>query len=119
MITVHTFDLEVVKMVQGFVGQYSHLNAFFSSDHTVDIVGRGSTKDIALLYLAKHLQLEMKNVAAVGDGLNDLAMVKCAGIALAPTNAMEGVKKASNFICRRSNEESAVSEAIQYVLKNI
>ena len=47
----------------------------------------------------------------MGDGYNDLSMLKFAGLGIAMGNAQEPVKKAANYITL-SNEEDGVAEAI-------
>ena len=50
---------------------------------------------------------------AIGDGYNDLSMIKFAGLGIAMGNAQEPVKKAADYITL-SNEEGGVAEALEH-----
>ena len=50
---------------------------------------------------------------AIGDGYNDLSMIKFAGLGIAMGNAQEPVKKAADYITL-SNEEDGVAEALEH-----
>jgi hydroxymethylpyrimidine pyrophosphatase-like HAD family hydrolase len=54
----------------------------------------------------------MKNVMAVGDSLNDLAMIKEAGLGVAMGNAQDTVKEAAAWVTSTNNEDG-VAKAIQ------
>jgi hydroxymethylpyrimidine pyrophosphatase-like HAD family hydrolase len=54
----------------------------------------------------------MKNVMAVGDSLNDLAMIEEAGLGIAMGNAQEIVKQAASWVTS-SNNEDGVAVAIR------
>ena len=53
-----------------------------------------------------------EEVIAIGDGYNDLSMIKFAGMGIAMGNAQEPVKKAANEITL-SNDEDGVAVAIE------
>ena len=50
---------------------------------------------------------------AIGDGYNDLSMIKFVGLGIAMGNAQEPVKKAADYITL-SNEEDGVAEALEH-----
>jgi 3-deoxy-D-manno-octulosonate 8-phosphate phosphatase (KDO 8-P phosphatase) len=56
-------------------------------------------------------------VAYIGDDLPDLALLKRAGLAIAPANAAPEVKKVAHLVTRRRGGEGAVREAIERILK--
>ena len=74
------------------------------------IVG-DADKLISLAVLLKEIGVAREEVIAMGDGYNDLSMIKFAGLGIAMGNAQEPVKKAANYITL-SNEEDGVAEAI-------
>jgi hypothetical protein len=62
------------------------------------------------------LGITMENVMACGDSMNDMAMIKEAGLGIAMGNAQDTVKEAADWVTL-SNDEDGVAEAIQkYVL---
>lgn len=53
-----------------------------------------------------------EEMAAMGDGYNDLSMIKFAGLGIAMENAQEPVKAAADCIAP-SNDEDGVAIAIE------
>ena len=61
--------------------------------------------------------LNYNQVAAIGDDLNDLKMLKKAGLSFAPQNAHELIKNSVNVVCKKSGGSGAAREMIEYILK--
>ncbi len=59
----------------------------------------------------------MDQVLAVGDSLNDLAMIQAAGCGVAMGNAQELVKESADWITD-TNEADGVAKAIRYWVLN-
>ena len=53
----------------------------------------------------------------MGDDLPDLPLLRAAGLALAPANAVPEVRKAAHWISRRSGGAGAVRDAVEMILK--
>jgi Cof subfamily protein (haloacid dehalogenase superfamily) len=71
-----------------------------------------ANKGSALAKVAEHLGVAREEVIAVGDGHNDTAMIEWAGLGVAVANAHAEVKAAADYVCERTNNESAVAEVI-------
>ena len=50
---------------------------------------------------------------AIGDGFNDLSMIRHAALGVAMANAPEGVKECADYITARTNNEDGVSEVLE------
>ncbi|RBQ28301.1 KdsC family phosphatase [Aliarcobacter vitoriensis] len=61
--------------------------------------------------------LELSQVAAIGDDLNDVRMLKSVGISFAPQNAIQLVKDSVNIVCEKNGGSGAAREMIDYILK--
>ena len=61
--------------------------------------------------------LNYNQVAAIGDDLNDLKMLKKVGLSFAPQNAIELVKNNVNVVCKKNGGSGAAREMIEYILK--
>lgn len=61
--------------------------------------------------------LNYSQVAAIGDDLNDLKMLKKVGLSFAPQNATELVKNSVNVVCKKSGGSGAAREMIEYILR--
>ncbi|WP_290155453.1 HAD family hydrolase, partial [uncultured Dubosiella sp.] len=74
-------------------------------DYGLDVIPKDGGKDQGLLRVAHHFGAEPSETIAFGDGLNDLDMLRTAGIGVAMGNAMEGLKKAADYVTRTVEEE--------------
>ena len=81
----------------------------------VEINHKDANKGAALLALASHLGLDRSQVMAFGDGLNDVSMIRAAGIGVAMQNAVAEVKAAADLITG-SCEDSGVAQTIEKIL---
>ena len=67
--------------------------------------------------LLQKLDISMENVAAIGDDLNDLSMLKAAAMAFVPQDASSYVDKIADVILTKKGGEGAVREMIEYLIK--
>ena len=81
----------------------------------LELVPQGIDKALSLGVLLKKTEIGREEIIAMGDGYNDLSMIKFAGLGIAMGNAQEPVKKAADYITS-SNEEDGVAEAIHKFL---
>jgi 3-deoxy-D-manno-octulosonate 8-phosphate phosphatase (KDO 8-P phosphatase) len=63
------------------------------------------------------VQLNDAAIAYVGDDYQDLPILRRAGLAVAPANAQEDLKKVCHIVTERSGGRGAVREAIDFILK--
>ncbi|OGS14039.1 MAG: hypothetical protein A2234_09555 [Elusimicrobia bacterium RIFOXYA2_FULL_58_8] len=62
--------------------------------------------------------LAPENVAYMGDDWTDIPVLRAAGLACAPGNALPEVKKASHLVTRKEGGLGAVREACDFLLKS-
>jgi 5-amino-6-(5-phospho-D-ribitylamino)uracil phosphatase len=87
-----------------------------SSPTNLEVNAIGINKAKGIEKVCALLGITMENVLACGDSMNDLAMIKEAGLGVAMGNAQEIVKEAADWVTL-SNDEDGVAEAIKkYVL---
>ena len=67
--------------------------------------------------LLEKLDLKMENVAAIGDDLNDMKMLKAAAISFVPRDASAYVDKIADVILTKKGGDGAVREMIEYLIK--
>ena len=75
----------------------------------------GAHKGAALAKLAAHLGFGIENVMSFGDGLNDLTMVRDAGLGVAMANAVPDVLAAARHVAP-SNDADGVAVALEALL---
>ncbi|MBQ4290773.1 MAG: HAD family phosphatase [Clostridia bacterium] len=83
--------------------------------NNLEINDRYATKGNALLALASYLGIDPAETMAFGDDLNDVSMLKAAGIGVAMGNASDPVKAVADKVTA-SCDEDGVSTAIQAVV---
>ena len=66
--------------------------------------------------LLERLGLEREDVIACGDGLNDLSMIKYAGLGVAMGNAQQAVKDAADIVTLTNDEDGIVPVIEKYIL---
>ena len=80
----------------------------------VEIISKNTDKGAGLLQLAKALGIDKSHVFAVGDGSNDVDMLKAAAIGFVPENGSDLAKNAGDVIVK-SNDDFAVADVIERI----
>ena len=92
---------------------------FFVSEsmpNDIEVMPLGVDKGTGLSALAAYLNLTPAEVMAVGDGENDLAMLRYAGLSVAMGNACDTVKKTARVVTE-TNDEDGLAKAVERVLR--
>lgn len=82
----------------------------------LDIVSGGVSKGLAMLKVADILGISREKTVAVGDNMNDIDMLHCAGIGVAVSNAEEPVKKEADFVVC-SNNDGAIADILECIFR--
>lgn len=85
-----------------------------SVSDNVEINQIHANKGEALLALAKHLDLPREKTISFGDGLNDLSMIREAGVGVAMSNACPEVKKLADWITASCDEDGVALGIARY-----
>lgn len=75
------------------LSKHDELEVTNSSLTNIEVNAAGVNKAVALAKLCSKLHCEMENTLAIGDSLNDMAMIKEAGVGVAMGNAQDALKK--------------------------
>lgn len=81
-------------------------------ENNIEVNALGVNKGIGLLKLGELLGIKREEIMACGDGMNDLEMIREAGLGVAMANAVQEVKDAADFVTD-SNEKDGVAKAIE------
>jgi len=107
-----TSEGEPAKVLRTLANLFLSMStATFSKPNYLEIVPIGVDKAKALVKLANSLGLELSQVAALGDGQNDMEMLREAGLGIAMGNASDAVKSAADWITG-TNDEDGVAQAV-------
>jgi Cof subfamily protein (haloacid dehalogenase superfamily) len=87
-------------------------------EHSIELLPLGASKGEALRTLAVHLGVSLADTAAIGDGRNDIAMLRAAGRSAAMADARPEVRAAAEFVVS-SNQNEGVLEALDRFYPNL
>lgn len=80
-------------------------NCLTSGAPFVEVSAEGVDKGSGLAALCRHLGIEASDVVAFGDELNDLDMIRWAGLGVAMGNAIDEVKQAADEVTTSNNDD--------------
>jgi hydroxymethylpyrimidine pyrophosphatase-like HAD family hydrolase len=110
-----------VRLAREFGSSIRHLVLNNTNDEGafLEIMGHGTSKWRALLRLIEMEGLTPEQVVSIGDEVNDLEMIRHAGLGVAMGNAIPAVKAVAGYITR-TNEEDGVADVVeQFLLKEM
>lgn len=82
-----------------------------------DIVPAGNNKARGISLILNYYGASIEDAVAIGDSMNDLNMIRQAGLGIAMGNAMPEVQKAADYVAK-DIDDNGLSDAIRYALKN-
>ncbi len=84
-----------------------------SKPYLLEILSDGVDKGDALARLCAQLGIEIGRTIACGDAVNDLGMLKAAGLGCCPANAIAETKAVAGHISALTNEEDFVADVVE------
>lgn len=87
-----------LELLETLPKMFPDLAVSSSVSENIEVNAASATKGKALLALADHLGIPREGTMAFGDGLNDLSMIRAAGIGVAMENACAEAKAAADYI---------------------
>lgn len=84
--------------------------------NNIEVNAADGNKGCALEWLCRHLNIDLSQVAAFGDGTNDITMLQKAGVSVAMGNALEEVKAVSRYVTLTNEEDGVAAFLEEYVL---
>ncbi len=101
------------RLARRFLGR---LSIYRSEPYFIEVMARGVNKGDAIAGLLERLGMEREDVIACGDGLNDLPMLRYAGVGVAMGNAQPAVKAAADVVTLSNDEDGLVPVIERYLL---
>ncbi len=81
-----------------------------------DIVPAGNNKARGIPLILNYYGASIEDAVAIGDSMNDLNMIRLAGLGIAMGNAMPEVQKAADYVAK-DIDDNGLSDAIAFALK--
>lgn len=113
------FDIEDDKAreeIFSILSANEELELSNSSPTNIEVNAVGINKAVALAKVCEKEGMTMEDVIAMGDSLNDLAMIQAAGLGIAMGNAQVKVKEAADWVTDKNNEDGVAKAIRQWVL---
>ena len=105
-------NLQLLEQIRDEIAGWQMLEISNSHITNIEFNPLGVSKASGLQEVCSLLGIEMREVIAIGDSLNDISMIRAAGLGIAMGNAQEAVKQAADAVSL-SNEEDGVAKAIE------
>jgi Cof subfamily protein (haloacid dehalogenase superfamily) len=105
------------SLLRAYLGD--DVTLFTSKPYFLEILPARTDKGTALAKVAGFLGIEREAVLAIGDSMNDEAMIRWAGTGVAMANGDIRIKEIAKIITEKDNDNDGVAEIIEkYVLTN-
>ncbi len=85
-------------------------------EKSIEITAPGINKGTGIIRLGKILGIEKEEIMAVGDGMNDVSMLREVGFPVAMSNGVEEVKGLAKYITESNNEDGVAKAIEKFVL---
>jgi len=92
------------------------VNHVFSQEDYLEVLPPGVNKGTALRAMAERLGIGREHIVAAGDNLNDLAMIRYAGLGVAMGGAPDGLRAAAAFVAPSSDEHGLRDVIERFIL---
>ena len=110
-------DLEKLKHATELLSGNENISVTSSGANNVEIMDKKATKGEALKIVADIHDINLKNAIAIGDNLNDQAMLDIVEYSIAMKNGNKDLQKTAKFITEKTNSEGGVADTVMKLLK--
>ena len=110
-------DLEKLKHATELLSGNDNISVTSSGANNVEIMDKKATKGEALKIVADIHDINLKNAIAIGDNLNDQAMLDIVEYSIAMKNGNTDLQKTAKFITEKTNSEGGVADSVMKLLK--
>lgn len=93
------------------------MNPIHAMPQFLDLMPKGINKGKSILEIADYYKIDHKDTYAFGDEVNDIEMIKMAGVGVAMGNASDYVKKHSDFITKSNDDDGIAHFVNEYIIK--
>ncbi len=110
----------IISSMQSLLnGELDPLYSALSGERYLDITASEADKGTSVRYLIQYLGFNPSEVAAIGDGHNDISMFNEVGTSVAMGNALEDVKQAADRVAPSNDEEGAAWAIMKLLELNV
>ena len=108
-------NMDYLQQIEKEIEPYTKnkVKVSYSSYRYLEMNALEIDKGYGLRWLAQYLNIDVKDVIAVGDNYNDVDMIKEAGVGACVLSAADDIKELSDYVCEKDYHEFAIKEVIE------
>lgn len=115
-------SMKAIEAKMQFPSAFGLKTSFYKSNdqngvYFLEIRNKKCSKGDGLQRLGKHLKINLKNTAVMGDWYNDRSLFRTKALKIAVANAVEELKGMADHITKKTNNEDATAEFLEMVLE--
>jgi len=114
-----TFDLKEMETMISRLKEFDDgsININQSSENYLEITSNLAEKSRGIEYIKELENLNKSDMAAFGDGYNDLSMLESVGIPIVMENALDGVKSYGKHLTKDNDNDGVAHGIVKYLLE--
>ena len=105
-------DISKLKNATKLLSENTNISVTSSGANNIEIMHKNATKGEALKEIAKIYGINLENTVAIGDNLNDQAMLGIVGYSVAMKNGNTILKEQAKYVTEKTNSEGGVADTI-------
>ena len=105
-------DILKLENAAKLLSENTSISVTSSGANNIEIMHKNATKGKALKEIAKIYGINLENAIAIGDNLNDQAMLDIVGYSVAMKNGNTILKEQAKYVTKKTNSEGGVADTI-------
>ena len=105
-------DISKLENAAKLLSENKSISVTSSGANNIEIMHKNATKGEALKEIAKIYGINLENAVAIGDNLNDQAMLDIVGYSVAMKNGNIKLKEQAKYVTEKTNSEGGVADTI-------
>lgn len=105
-------DISKLEIATKLLSENTNISVTSSGANNIEIMHKNATKGEALKEIAKIYGINLENAVAIGDNLNDQAMLDIVGYSVAMKNGNTILKEQAKYVTEKTNSEGGVADTI-------
>ena len=105
-------DISKLENATKLLSENTNISVTSSGANNVEIMHKNATKGEALKEIAKIYGINLENTVAIGDNLNDQAMLDIVRYSVAMKNGNTILKEQAKYVTEKTNSEGGVADTI-------
>ena len=110
-------DISKLKNATELLSGNTNISVTSSGANNIEIMDKKATKGEALKIVCDIHNISLENTVAIGDNLNDQAMLEIVKYSIAMKNGNKALKEHAKYITDKTNTEGGVADSVMNLLK--